>query len=529
MQTGKSLLTALLLAATFTFSACEKEDDTLPTAPQVTSELSTLPVQQDEAKVFSVTISAAGKIKEVTATATSGTVTLSEITGIGQNTGSARVNFKAPATVGTSTISVLVTDQQNQQKQVDISVEVSEVPPVIVAAGDVDGTWQSGRTYIVRGNLNVPAGKSLTVEEGVTVIVEGDGSQGGSPEITVRGNFYSYGTAEKPVLFTVPAARRTKENMFTGLWGGILGTMQSQEMVFQHTRIEYAGAPAAEGSPIVTSGELGAGDPRYSIYFTNPNGRFVMQHSTIAYTKDDGMRINQGNFLITNNTFIYTGATGGDALNLKSGSVGDAAFNVFYQSATNGIKCSNSDDRSPQTDVNMYNNTAINCGWRQTKAGRGGSINLEKGGRGKVFNTLVVNCRYGIRFPKAPDNPDITNSTTGHNFYFGNHTTIADEFYPATGSITKGLFETAHDVAGAANENNPQFASLNISNFDNTTATSAENLEVPPANLNFKLQAGSPALGVGKTDFAPKLATIIAGGKTYTAPSPASHAGAFGN
>ncbi|QCR24354.1 right-handed parallel beta-helix repeat-containing protein [Pontibacter sp. SGAir0037] len=529
MRTAKSLFTALFLAAAFTFSACEKEDDTLPTAPQITSELATLPLKQDETHTFTVSISAAGKIKEVTATATAGTVSLTEITGIGQNTGSAKVNYKAPATVGSSTISVVVTDQQNQQKKIDISVNVSEVPPVVVNAGDVEGTWEANRTYIVRGNLNVPAGKSLTVKEGVTVIVEGDGTQGGSPEITVRGNFFSYGTAEKPVLFTVPEARRTKENMFVGLWGGILGTAQSQEMVFQHTRLEYVGAPAAENSPIVTSGEVDAGDPRYGIYFTNPNGKFVMQYSTIAYSKDDGMRINQGNFLITNNTYIYNGATGGDALNIKSGSIGDAAFNVFYQAATNGIKCSNSDDRTPQTDVNMYNNTAINCGWRQTKAGRGGSINLEKGGRGKVFNTMVVNCRYGIRFPKAPDNPDVANATTGYNFYFGNHADIAAEFYPSTGSISKGLFETEHDIAGAANANNPQFASLNIANFDHNTAKTAANLEMPAANLTFKLQAASPALNKGKTNFSPRLATINAGGKTYTAPQPATYIGAYGN
>ncbi|MFT2007531.1 hypothetical protein ACMA1I_02555 [Pontibacter sp. 13R65] len=529
MQTTRKLFTALLLALTISFSACDKEDDTLPTAPQITSELATLPVQQDEAKAFTVTISAAGKIKDVTATATAGTVSISELVGVGQSTGSAKVNYQAPGTLGSNTISVVVTDQQNQQKKIDITVDVNEVPPVIVAGGEVEGIWEAGRTYVVRGSLTVPAGKSLTVQEGVTVIVEGDGTQGGSPEISVRGNFYSYGTAERPVLFTVPAARRTKENMFAGLWGGIAGTMQSQEMVLLHTRIEYVGAPAPENSPLVTSGELDAGDPLYGLYFTNPNGKFVMQFSTIAFSKDDGMRINQGNFLITNNTYIYTGATGGESLNIKSGSVGDAAFNVFYQAATNGIKCSNSDDRSPQTDVNMYNNTSVNCGWRQTKAGRGGSINLEKGGRGKVMNNLVVNCRYGVRFPKAPDNPDVTNSTAGYNYYFGNHADIAAEFYPSTGSIAKGLFETGNDVAGAANENNPMFASFNVGAFDLNKAKNAADLELPAANLNFKLQASSPALGKGKTTFTPRLSALSVGGKSYAAPAPANYVGAFGN
>jgi len=63
-----------------------------------------------------------------------------------------------------------------------------------------------------------------------------------SPSIVVAGNFYSYGTEKNPILFSVPAAKRTKANIFAGLWGGILGTIESQEMAANYkgpTRIYY--------------------------------------------------------------------------------------------------------------------------------------------------------------------------------------------------------------------------------------------------------------------------------------------------
>lgn len=527
MKQLHSLLAILVMANLFLFS-CKEEDDAPPSPPLLSSEVSTLPIQFGETKSFTVTISAAGKLKTVTATTTIGTVAVDNITGVGENTGTARISFTAPYDAGTGTIKIIAADQGDQEVSSDVSVTITSLPPVELTAGDVEGTWGPSRTYIVRGNLKVPAGKSLTIKEGVTVIVEGDGSQGGSPEFTVYGNFYSYGTADKPVLFTVSEAKRTQANIFAGLWGGILATAESQEMVLLYTRIEYVGAPAAANSPIVTSGELKEGDPRFGLYFNNPNGKFVMMNSAIAYSKDDGMRVNQGQLLIAYNNYILTGKTGGEALNVKSGSTGDIAYNVMYSAATNAVKWSNSDDRSPQTEVNVYNNTAINSGWRQTKSGRGGSFNLEKGGRGKVFNNMIVNCRFGVRFPKSPDNPDVTNSVAGYSFYYGNNADIVAQFYPTTGTITKGLMETANDISGAVNENDPKFVNFDVTTFNMTNAANPDNAAFPATTNNFKLKSDSPALAKGKTGFSTKYTSITAGGKTYTVPAPSNFIGALG-
>ncbi|MFY8036999.1 MAG: hypothetical protein ACOVMQ_07515 [Cyclobacteriaceae bacterium] len=522
------MFTLLSLTALLVFASCEDKKEGTPSKPTMSLDASTLGVKLGDSKVITATISAAGKIKSVTATVDKGTVAVADITSIiGKNTGTATINYTAPQVLGAAKITIEVTDNINQKFSVDVSVDITAQPPVEIAAGNVEGTWGPFRTYNVRGSVTVAAGKTLRVLEGTTVIVDGDGTQANSPSIFVAGNFYSYGTATNPVLFSVPEAKRTKANIFAGLWGGILGTIESQEMAVINTRIEFVGAPAAANTSIVTSGELKEGDPRFGLYFTNPNGKFVMMNSTIAYSKDDGLRVNQGKFLVANNNFILNGQTGGDALNIKSGAVGDAAFNVFFQAATNGIKFSNSDGRDPQMEANVYNNTAINCGWRQTKSGRGGSFNLEKGGRGKIYNNIIVNCKFGVRFPKAPDNPDVVNCAVGYNLYYGAKDVISAQFYPSSiGTIVKGDYETNNDVSGATDTNNPNFVNFAVTTFDEVAAANPANMDFPAA-WNLKPNTGSPALAKSKTNFTTKFTTHSLDGKNYTVPAPAANIGAI--
>lgn len=522
------MFTLFSVAALFFLAACDEKKEGTPTKPSLSLDASTLSLKLGDSKDIVATISAAGKIKNVTATVDVGTVAVGNISGItGKNTGTVTITYTAPQALGPAKITIEVTDNIDQKVSTDVTVDVSAQPPVDVAAGNVEGTWGPFRTYNIRGNVTVAAGKSLRILEGTTIIIDGDGTQANSPSIVVAGSFYSYGTQTNPILFSVPEAKRTKANIFAGLWGGILGTIESPEMAVIYTRIEFVGAPAVANTNIVTSGELKEGDPRFGLYYTNPNGKFVMMNSTIAYTKDDGLRVNQGKFLVANSTFILNGQTGGDQLNIKSGAVGDVAFNVFFQGATNGIKFSNSDGRDPQMEANVYNNTAINCGCRQTKSVRGGSFNLEKGGRGKVYNNMIVNCKFGVRFPKSPDNPDLANSFVGYNLYYGAKDVISAQFYPSTiSSVAKGDFETANDVSGATNTNNPSFVNFNVTTFDEVAAANPANMDFPAA-WNLKPNTGSPALGKSKTNFTTKFTSHTLDGKTYNVPPPAANIGAI--
>ena len=115
--------------------------------------------------------------------------------------------------------------------------------------GDVERTWKANSIILVSGHITVPAGKSLTIEEGVQVIFDdkGVGANHVPVEFTVDGNLYCKGTAENPVLFSVAEENRTKENTFAGLWGGIVASNSCEEMLIDHTVIEYTGRQVVDG------------------------------------------------------------------------------------------------------------------------------------------------------------------------------------------------------------------------------------------------------------------------------------------
>ena len=252
------------------------------------------------------------------------------------------------------------------------------VPPVVKesVSGDVSGTWTKGGTYKITGHIQIPEGKSLTIEEGVTVLFSDSVVK---PEVVVKGNLYSLGTAAAPVKFTVPDAWKTDKNLFGNLWGGLIAAPTSSEFVLSNTILEYGGAVTTEESPSVKAGlyKPVAGEHVPVIYFSNVNGKLIVMNSIVRNFNEDGFYIEGGQVIISNNYFYTTGVSGGDAINIKSGVQADVAFNVVYSPNTNALKLSNSGDRTPQAYVVGYNNTIINAGWRRPTT-KGGSIWLEK-------------------------------------------------------------------------------------------------------------------------------------------------------
>lgn len=388
----------------------------------------------------------------------------------------------------------------------------------IKATGQVSGTWTAGSVVYIDSTVVIPAGKSLTIEEGVKVIVGGSALKTDqAPEIQVRGNLYVYGTANKPVIFTIADSLQSYDNKYDGWWGGIQCASTAGEVAIEYATIEYLGAPAGANSIFVEQGEA-QGDPRFGIIFGNNTGKLYVGHSTIRYTQDDALRVtgSGGTFILEHNTFAFNGETGGEAMNIKSGSSGEMAYNLIYSCATNGTKWSNSGDVSPQTNCDSYNNTMINCGWRRSKEGRGGSVNIEKAGRGQSYNNMIVNCRYGTRVVGGADIADTLNTQVDNNYYYGNEELIVSEFYPSN-----GIWDHSHSPNDNISNQDPMFVNYAVSTGkfdDNANYTS----------LNFHLKSGSPALTGGKTGFTLKVASMTMNGKTYSAPQPSSYIGAFG-
>ena len=385
--------------------------------------------------------------------------------------------------------------------------------------------WEAGKIVELKDHFTVPEGKTLIIKEGVQVIATGKVGMNELPiEFTVKGNLYCQGTAEKPILFSIPENERTESNIFEGKWGGIVATSTCKEMLIDHTIIEYVGGEVLEGAPAAVAGIYEPGDDAYpQITTNNTKGNYVITNSILRYGVSDAIYMMGGNAIIANNIFCANGKTGEEAVNVKSGCVVDVAGNLMFAPNTNALKLSSksqSEERA-QAKIQAYNNTIVNAGWRRDED-KGGSIYVEENANVKVFNNLLVNCKFKATTPfwnqDSSDRYDRTNSVIDYNYYASGSQKIDNSEYVYEAGIEYAwqgynysytlededdgeviyisMYDTEVDVhsvvASKSDSKDPKFASFDINSvrlldyqlFD-TDGTQ---------KYDFHLQAGSPAL-----------------------------------
>jgi hypothetical protein len=381
----------------------------------------------------------------------------------------------------------------------------------------IEGTLKAGQTYYLcslYADATINAGDTLVVQSGVQVLIVGPtsgagaiGTQDHAPGIVVNGTFLCLGTQANPNLFTVadaslksnPANDPQDPNTdpaFKGYWGGIQGGAGSGDIIIKWTRFEYMGGLAPLSSP------TRAGEERYGIYLTNPAAHFVLEDCWLYGSANDMIRPAGCMYEIYRNTFEKVGFSAGECVNVKSGSTGDIAYNVVVGGTGNAFKTDNAGGLSPQANMNTYNNTVLTTGFRQAKAGEGGSIDFQDDGRGNAYNNLLVDCAYGLGVlggggstPAA----DTANVHYGYTYNYGDSLGITTQFLPA-GFIT---VQQASDINGGngttPGANNPQFVNYPLPLPSTTNFNEADYV----GSYNFRLQSNSPAIGKGYTSFQP--------------------------
>ena len=419
------------------------------------------------------------------------------------------------------------------QPAFSIGVPVDNSKPV---CGAIKGTMKEDQIYHIGCDVTVNKGDTLLVQPGAKIYFDGNYS------IIVRGAILSLGTKEKPIWFTVENLEKTDvagasvlaDPAYVGKWGGILGDTTTTMMIFKWTHVEFGCRPLAQ-SPVY--GMSGGGKPAYMINQVNPNGLFVFEDSWMYGGVDDPCRIQGGQVHIMRSTFEKGGLTGGEYFNIKSGTVGNIAYNMMIGAATNGIKPSNNGGRGQVTTIYAYNNTIVECGYRRSSAGRGGSINFEEGSRGKAYNNLIVNGRYGLRIVgydasysgNALKAADAANIAYGYNYNYVDSVKLANQIYPYPFS-TKPQPTDIPAVTGWIPANYTFCASISDPNCDIYDGTSVVGKNDPqfvnfPVKQNrafgavayvkgfdFHLKATSPAIGKGFTGFSPLADGAVAGG-----------------
>ena len=418
------------------------------------------------------------------------------------------------AVIGVALVGALASCTKEADHKELWKAEIKPALPVSDAAplcGTVKGTMLAGKTYTIGCDVIVNEGDTLTIQEGVTINFTGNFGIG------VRGALICLGTKEHPNWFTYkgvtktdqPGANPGNDPAFAGKWIGIMGATTCKLMVIKWTHIEFGGGAIAASSPVK---QIFANP--YPVFFQNPGGVFVLEDSWIYGSTDDPLRILGGKIAVMRNTFEKSGYTGGEAMNAKAGTIGDFAYNLCIGMATNGPKLSNSGAPVgvPGSNVRMYNNTIVNCGYRRAASGRGGSINFEEGAGGMAYNNLMVNCKFGLRVVQNPI-ADTANLSYGYNYTYADSQAVANNIYPSLAvsvSITKakstdipspGQFLADNWRPGDAYTAPPALLGTNNPQFINGPVPMPAGLTLRDVatvgNYNFALKPSSPCIGRG--------------------------------
>ena len=538
----KLFLISLVLLWTTLFMGCKK-DDTVDLAGITLSKTSTTLKPALTETLTATFFPEDATNKEVVWTSSKPEIATVDNTGI-----------VTAVAVGNTTISVTSVGNSLLKASCDVTVSWATLNNI---TGTVSGTWEKNATVNVSGHITVPAGQTLTIEEGVQVIFDdnGVGASHTRIEFMVAGKLYCKGTKANPILFSVSQSKRIAANTFGGLWGGIVATKDCPEMLFTNVIMEYLGGDVVADSPSALAGIYTAGGDIYPFITTNnPQGKYVVTNCIFRNGRSDGLYFMGGTGIIANNVFYAIGETGAEAINMKAGTKVDAAYNLIFAANTNGLKLSSSgqDDAAGryQALIRAFNNTIINAGWRRNGV-KGGSVYAEKGALVSVFNNLMVNCKFMAQTPKlnqpGPANGADNNSVIDYNFYASgsqqsplaqdNPTYLtsylgyvtANSSYFHDGRLSTPIIDQHSPVSASAGDavKDPKFVNYGFN-------TIPLNQYIYNSGWDFHVLAGSPVLTGANSNFtgsyAPYWGTtgVTVNGVEYKTPLPSARFGAFG-
>lgn len=353
-------------------------------------------------------------------------------------------------------------------------------------SGFVKGTFTTGNTYTITGNVTIKPGDTLASQQGVTVIVQNNA------QIIVQGVLNLVGTQTQPISINSSSQQ-------PGSWGGF-ACDSAQAVTIKWAHVDNTGGPDATGS---ARGTLKVSVPI----------NVDIEDSWFTNGQDDGLRLQGGcKITILRNTILSSGSTDGEAINIKSGATGVVAYNVVYSQAGTGIKLETSSTVPiPQTVVDVYNNTLVSNGWRRGAAEPGRGISIDLNARANIYNNIMVNNYQGLEIFTGTDT---VHTKYGNNLFYSSADTYTDttvhpnivvnirsNFYPGDGV---GKPQASDLISTKVGDKDPMFKSFDATfGVKNGAATTND----------FRLSTGSPALGKGNSTYNNDIGAYTSDGK----------------
>jgi hypothetical protein len=241
----KKILSLLLLAATFGYMSCDDDEPSLGASPTVTVDPTS--GQNVPGGVVSVSVSIAAP--NGGATLFIAGVDNPDVTLDGSTAQDVTVDVTVPASAPVGSVITVIftaTDKKNlSSTPVEFPITVGD--PVVVLEGAItaDRTLEAGTEYLLRNQVFVNSGVTLTVPAGT--VVKGEKATKATLVVKPGGKLVATGTASNPVIFTSNQAVGERDR---GDWGGIV--------ILGNAYINQGASPSIEGiSPAQAYGTAG--------------------------------------------------------------------------------------------------------------------------------------------------------------------------------------------------------------------------------------------------------------------------------
>jgi hypothetical protein len=323
-------------------------------------------------------------------------------------------------------------EEAQVQPEADGKVTAAAIIPVGTCTDNADGsptntlisvntTWTTGNTYILRGYVRVVSGATLTIQPGVIIKGECEGTL-----IVERGSkIDARGTANSPIVFT---SNKDNCSKAPGDWGGVIilgnapnnkGTNVAIEGIqfpagttfgfhggtvatdnsgfFQYVRIEYPGGEISDGNEIngLTLGSVGNGT--------------VIDHVQVVYAQDDAFEWFGGT---VNASYLYAYGASDDDFDTDLGYVGRVQFAAGVKvssteptlGASNGFESDNDGTGSgdlPQTNPRFANVTLVGPCADPDAAVFGQGLLLRRNTSLDLYSSVVLKWTKGITISSA--------------------------------------------------------------------------------------------------------------------------------